>query len=108
MELLPEPAIGVAEPVAPVAPRPSVRPVASGEWVFLGLLGLTMAAALNGPFLYSSLALLVMGCIYNIPPVRSKDLPYADVLSESINNPLRLMLGWFAVAPGDFPPASLL
>ena len=31
-----------------------------------------------------------------------------DVLSESVNNPIRLMLGWFAVAPKDFPPASLL
>src|SRR6202020_31874 len=31
-----------------------------------------------------------------------------DVLSESINNPLRFLLGWFAVT-GDFlPPASVL
>jgi 4-hydroxybenzoate polyprenyltransferase len=49
-----------------------------------------------------------MGLIYNVPPVRSKDLPYVDVLSESVNNPLRLLLGWFAVAPQEFPPVSLL
>lgn len=93
------------------------RPIPSGkvnvkiayvEWIVLGVLGLTMAAMLNWPFFYSALALLVMGCVYNIPPIRSKDLPYVDVLSESVNNPLRLMLGWFAVSPGDLPPVSLL
>lgn len=85
-----------------------IVPVAYAEWLLLGALGLTMAAALNGPFFWSSLFLLAMGCVYNIPPVRSKDLPYVDVLSESVNNPIRLLLGWFAVAPVDFPPASLL
>jgi 4-hydroxybenzoate polyprenyltransferase len=83
-------------------------PIAYAEWIALGAIGLMMAATLNWPFFWSALALLVMGCIYNIPPVRSKDLPYLDVLSESVNNPLRLMLGWFAVAPVDFPPISLL
>ena len=38
-----------------------------------------------------------MGCVYNIPPVRSKDLPYVDVLSEAINNPIRMLAGWFIV-----------
>jgi 4-hydroxybenzoate polyprenyltransferase len=100
-----------SHPVKRHRPVPSgqvLLPVAYAEWIFLGLLGLTMAATLNGPFFYSALALLVMGCIYNIPPVRSKDVPYVDVLSESINNPIRLLLGWFAVAPNDLPPASLL
>src|SRR5205814_80784 len=36
------------------------------------------------------------------------EIPYMDVLSESINNPIRLLLGWFAVAPSAFPPMSLL
>ena len=31
-----------------------------------------------------------MGTLYNIPPIRMKDMPYADVLSESINNPIRI------------------
>jgi 4-hydroxybenzoate polyprenyltransferase len=83
-------------------------PIAYAEWTALGALGLGMAAALNGPFFYASLFLLVMGCVYNIPPVRSKDLPYVDVLTESVNNPIRLLLGWFAVDPVDFPPMSLL
>jgi 4-hydroxybenzoate polyprenyltransferase len=93
------------------------RPIPSGlvrvgvayvEWIALGAAGLAMAAALNRPFLYAAAFLLVMGMIYNIPPIRSKEWPYLDVLSESINNPIRLMLGWFAVSALDFPPVSLL
>ena len=49
-----------------------------------------------------------MGCIYNIPPIRSKDKPYFDVLSESVNNPIRLMLGWYATGITILPPVSLL
>jgi hypothetical protein len=49
-----------------------------------------------------------MGCIYNIPPVRSKDLPYVDVLSEAINNPIRMLAGWFIVTSVTVAPASLL
>jgi len=52
--------------------------------------------------------LWIMGCIYNIPPVRSKDVPYVDVLSEAVNNPLRLLAGWFIVAPTSIVPVSLL
>ena len=42
-------------------------------------------------------ALWIMGCLYNFSPVRTKDVPYLDVLTESINNPLRLLLGWSAI-----------
>ncbi len=83
-------------------------PIAYLEWVFLGGLGLVMAWTLNQPFFFSTLFLLIMGVVYNVPPLRSKELPYVDVLSESINNPIRLLLGWFAVTPHEFPPVSLL
>jgi decaprenyl-phosphate phosphoribosyltransferase len=49
-----------------------------------------------------------MGVMYNVPPVRTKELPYLDVLSESVNNPLRLLLGWFVLMPDRFPPLSLI
>jgi 4-hydroxybenzoate polyprenyltransferase len=93
------------------------RPIPSGrarlsiaytEWVLLGVIGLTVAYTMNWPFFLSGLFLLIMGMIYNIPPIRSKDLPYVDVLSESINNPIRLLLGWFAVTSAEIPPVSLL
>jgi 4-hydroxybenzoate polyprenyltransferase len=93
------------------------RPVAAGQvvigigylqWLVLGAVGLAMAGALNRPFFLSGLFLLIMGVVYNVRPLRSKELPYLDVLSESINNPIRLLLGWFAVTPAEFPPVSLL
>jgi 4-hydroxybenzoate polyprenyltransferase len=49
-----------------------------------------------------------MGCAYNIKPLRTKDVPYLDVLTESVNNPLRMLLGWYAVAAWLVPPLSLL
>ena len=33
---------------------------------------------------------------------------YVDVLSESVNNPLRMLLGWFMVTSVLVPPVSLL
>ena len=53
-------------------------------------------------------ALLTMGVAYNARPVRSKDRAYLDVLSEAVNNPLRFLLGWFALAPYVLPPLSAL
>jgi len=93
------------------------RPIPSGlvvlkfayiEWIFLGILGLTLASFLGIQFFAAALALWIMGCIYNIPPVRSKDKPYLDVLSESVNNPLRLLLGWYATGILVLPPVSLV
>jgi 4-hydroxybenzoate polyprenyltransferase len=98
-------------PVKRSRPIPSGRvsvPLAYAEWAFLGAGGLVMATAVNRPFALSALLLLAMGLVYNVRPVRSKDLPYVDVLSESVNNPIRLLLGWFAVAATEVPPLSLL
>ncbi len=82
--------------------------IAYAEWIVLGVVGLGMAWLVNTQFFLTAVALLVMGLAYNIPPVRTKELPYLDVLSESVNNPLRLMLGWFALSPATIPPVSLL
>jgi 4-hydroxybenzoate polyprenyltransferase len=77
------------------------------EWLLLGATGLTMAFFLNPYFAASGLALWCMGIAYNVPPVRTKELPYLDVLSEAVNNPLRLFLGWFALVADKVPPLSL-
>ena len=50
---------------------------------------------------------LLIGIIYNVPPFRTKDIPYLDVLSESLNNPLRFILGWHMIID-SFPPSSIL
>jgi 4-hydroxybenzoate polyprenyltransferase len=78
------------------------------EYVLLAVVGLSIAATINLEFLGWSALLLIMGVIYNVRPFRSKDRIYMDVLSESINNPLRLLLGWSAIAAGAFPPSSIL
>jgi len=67
-----------------------------------------LATLLGLGFALSAAGLWIMGCIYNIPPVRSKDVAYLDVLTESINNPLRFCLGWYSVVTNLLPPASLL
>ena len=47
------------------------------------------------------------GAIYNIPPIRLKRFPFIDVVVEALNLPVRLALGWYAVAPdGPLPPLS--
>jgi decaprenyl-phosphate phosphoribosyltransferase len=78
------------------------------QWLVLVGAGLTIAAAIGRSFLLWALVLLVMGLIYNVKPLRTKDRPYLDVLSESINNPLRFMLGWTAVVGDVLPPSSIL
>jgi 4-hydroxybenzoate polyprenyltransferase len=93
------------------------RPAASGlvhlgwgyaQWIAMMLAGMALASYLGHGFLLSAAALWIMGCVYNIKPIRSKDIPYVDVLSESINNPLRFCLGWYSVVTAILPPASLL
>jgi hypothetical protein len=43
-----------------------------------------------------------------VPPLRTKDKPYLDVVSESINNPLRLTIGWVMIDPTTLPPSSVI
>ncbi len=98
-------------------PTKRLRPVAAGlvrprialvEFLALGAVGFWAGTAVNTPFVLSLVALWLMACAYNIPPIRTKDVPYLDVLSESVNNPIRLLLGWFALIPDVLPPVSLM
>ena len=78
------------------------------QWIALMLIGLAFASFVSQALVIVLLWLWVMGCIYNIPPVRAKDIPYIDVLVESINNPIRLLIGWYIVSPPFQMPASLM
>jgi 4-hydroxybenzoate polyprenyltransferase len=78
------------------------------QYVLLAVAGMAIAQQLGTSFLVAAGGLLVMGLAYNVPPVRTKDRAYLDVLSESVNNPLRLLMGWFVVLPQVLPPASLI
>ena len=78
------------------------------QWIVLMLAGLALASYVSQALTMVLLWLWVMGCIYNIPPVRAKDIPYVDVLVESINNPIRLLIGWYIVSPPFQIPVSLM
>lgn len=97
-------------------PEKRFRPVPSGrikpalaylQWLLLAAAGFALALSLNFYFFLSAAWLWVMGVAYNVPPLRTKEWPYLDVLSESINNPIRLLLGWFALVTVHVPPLSL-
>jgi len=83
-------------------------PLAYAQWILTAIVGLLLALAVSKQLFVSILGLWVMGCLYNIPPMRTKDVPYLDVLSESINNPIRFCVGWYIVTASVLPPASLL
>jgi 4-hydroxybenzoate polyprenyltransferase len=98
-------------------PAKHTRPIPSGQiniglaytlWLVLAVVGIGSAFLVNIPFGFSGLLLWVMGLLYNVKPVRLKDWPYADVLSESINNPIRLALGWFSTGLIAPPPLSIV
>lgn len=78
------------------------------EYAVFIVLGVLCALPINRFFLYMEIWLLIMGVLYNVKPVRTKDIPYLDVLSESINNMIRLLLGWFIITSEYQPPSSIL
>jgi 4-hydroxybenzoate polyprenyltransferase len=78
------------------------------QYIALSAVGLVSAYYVSIAYLMTSFVLLYMGFMYNVSPFRTKDRVYLDVLSESVNNPLRLLLGWFVVVHTFFPPSSLL
>ncbi len=83
-------------------------PVVYAQWAVLAIAGMSIAAAISTNFLLFSGALLGMGLVYNVKPLRTKDRQYLDVLSESVNNALRLLLGWSAIISDALPPSSIL
>ena len=69
------------------------------EWFGLAAVGLTLGYLISVQFLLVAAFLLLMGVLYNVRPFRTKERVYLDVLSESVNNPIRFALGWFIAAP---------
>jgi len=93
--------------------RPAVADGVSAKGVYIAyagcaVAGLLLGALVNLPFFYMALFLLVMGFFYNVRPFRTKDRVYLDVLSESVNSPIRLAMGWYVVTAAQLPPASFV
>lgn len=77
------------------------------EYFIFIVVGLSLALLVSIAFSIATVALLLMGIVYNVKPMRTKDITYIDVISESINNPLRFLLGWLIVST-LLPPLSFL
>jgi len=98
-------------------PKKRSRPSVSGgiraggvylQYAVLIVGGIGLSALINPNFVYASSVLLLMGLLYNVRPFRTKDRPYLDVISESINNPIRLCMGWLITVPDALPPSTIL
>ncbi len=93
--------------------RPAVTATLSplpvwGSYLACSLAGLALALQVGPVFAATSALFWLSGVVYNVRPLRLKDQPYLDVLSESMNNPIRLMLGWSMIEQATVAPASLL
>jgi len=92
------------------------------EYAILAVVGIAISFFVSIKFMSVAAFLLLMGVIYNVKPFRSKDRVFLDVLSESVNNPIRFAAGWFIFSPAlgiptskwdlnwinTFPPASII
>ena len=93
--------------------RPAVqkrlsRTLVCGEYFALLGLGLGLSYAVDRLFLLAAVAFAISGAVYNIRPLRLKEVPFLDVVTESANNPIRLILGWAMVNGATLPPSTLL
>jgi len=82
--------------------------IVAAQWLLLTSIGLAAALSTSTTMFFVVLAFSAQGIFYNVRPFRTKDVPYLDVLSESVNNPLRLMIGWAMIDPNTLPPASII
>lgn len=78
------------------------------EWFIFLAVGLGCALLASKTLLLVTIVFALQGVAYNVPPLRTKDKAYLDVISESINNALRLMIGWTIVDPTTLPPGSII
>jgi 4-hydroxybenzoate polyprenyltransferase len=78
------------------------------EWLIFITVGLSCAYASSATMLLVAIVFGLQGVFYNVQPLRTKDKAYLDVISESINNPLRLLIGWVIIDPTSLPPSSVI
>jgi 4-hydroxybenzoate polyprenyltransferase len=98
-------------------PEKRSRPIPSGrvhvglayiQWIGLAGGGFLLGTVISAEFVAVLVVFWLLGIAYNLRPLRTKDIPYLDVTSEALNNPVRLMAGWFIVRADLLPPASLI
>lgn len=77
-------------------------------WGVLTVLGIGLAFLVGKAFMWMAIWLWIMGILYNVKPLRTKDIAILDVLSESVNNAIRLLMGWFIISVDTVPPCSII
>jgi 4-hydroxybenzoate polyprenyltransferase len=83
-------------------------PLILAEWLAFLLVGLFSACLVSTLMFLVACVFALQGVVYNVRPMRTKDTAYLDVVSESINSPLRLMIGWAMIDPMTMPPGSII
>ena len=78
------------------------------EWAAFIVAALACAVLDSRTMYFIATVFVLQGILYNVAPLRTKDVPFLDVISESINNPLRLVIGWVMIDPTTLPPGSLI
>lgn len=78
------------------------------EWAMFVTIGLVAAFVGGTTMLIAAILFAAQGIVYNVQPLRSKNKAFLDVISESINNPLRLSIGWAMIDPTSLPPISII
>jgi 4-hydroxybenzoate polyprenyltransferase len=98
--------------------RPAVTTNLNGvivlfQYTALSILGFVFACVIS--ILYKNFLVLamlgslwLMGIAYNVKPLRTKDIIFLDVITESANNVIRLLVGWFIVTQSWFPALSVI
>jgi len=98
-------------------PTKKNRPVVAGgmkakwvavEYIIFAAAGIVAAFFVSWWVFGLEAFLLVMGILYNVKPMRTKEIAYLDVITESLNNAIRLLIGWFAVTSIYMPPISII
>jgi 4-hydroxybenzoate polyprenyltransferase len=78
------------------------------QYFLFAVFGLLLSSYCSREVFILEASLLLMGILYNVAPFRFKDIAVLDVLSESVNNPLRFAIGWYAASNLQVVPTSAL
>lgn len=78
------------------------------KYISLISLSIFLSFFINFNFLILNIFFLLCGIAYNIKPLRFKEIYLIDVILESINNPVRFLMGWAIIFPEAYPPVSII
>ncbi len=78
------------------------------KYFILVFISITCSYFINKTFFILNIIFIFFGVLYNLKPLRLKDVFLIDVILESANNPLRFLMGWSVLLPEFYPPSSII